>query len=51
MAGKHIQTFLSDSEYRSLTMVKLESGKSIDQLLKEAVTLLLIQEGKAPIEE
>jgi hypothetical protein len=51
MAGKHVQTYLSDSEYKALTLLKLESDKSIDQLLKEAVTLLLIQEGKAPTEE
>jgi len=51
MAGKHVQTYLSDSEYKALTMLKLESSKSIEQLLKEAVFLLLIQEGKALPEE
>ena len=48
MASKHVQTVLSESQYRSLTLLKLQSGRSIDQLLKEAVILLLNQEGIAP---
>ena len=48
MAGKHVQTVLSESQYHSLTLLKLQSGRSIDQLLKEAVILLLNQEGIAP---
>jgi len=51
MAGKHVQTILSEPQYTALTMLKLQRETSIDQLLKEAVSLLLTQEGIAQKEE
>jgi hypothetical protein len=51
MAGKHIQTFLPEPQYRALMTLKLQKETSIDQLLKEAVALLLNQEGIAQKDE
>ena len=51
MAGKHVQTVLSESQYKDLTLLKLQKETSIDQLLKEAIELLLTQEGTAQKEE